>query len=110
MVYMLLYIIIGVFAVVEIVNLITELVHWVFDYKKETKTFLMTPVKGKRPDAEFMLRSLASKVKWMGKFRPTRVICLDCGVDEETKNICLAVCREYPFMEYMTKEEFEEIL
>ena len=47
MVYMFLYIVIGVFAVVGIVNLITELVHWVFDYKKETKTFLMTPVKGK---------------------------------------------------------------
>ena len=34
-----------------------------------------------------------------------RVLCVDCGMDEETRHICETICREYRFMEIVTPEE-----
>lgn len=60
---------------------------------------LITPVKGHSEDVEYTLRCCAAKVRWMGKMRPWKVVCLDEGMDESTKQVCEYICSEYEFME-----------
>lgn len=71
---------------------------------KET-TVLVVPVGGGREDVEFLLRSAAHRVKWMGGRDDKRVVCLDCGMDDETRCICRMLCGEYAFMSVARPEE-----
>ena len=66
----------------------------------------VAPVSGKCENAEYILRSAAAKVKWISRGRNDCVICLDCGMDDETKKICQKICRDYGFAKLLTKQEF----
>lgn len=66
---------------------------------------IVVPVTGHDEEAEFVLRSAAQRAKWMGGKDEKRVLCVDCGMDEETRHICETICREYRFMEIVTPEE-----
>lgn len=66
----------------------------------------VAPVSGKCENAEYILRSAAAKVKWISRGRNDCVICLDCGMDDETKRICQKICRDYGFAKLLTKQEF----
>ena len=61
-------------------------------------------------NAEYILRSAAAKVKWISRGRNDCVICLDCGMDDETKRICQKICRDYGFAKLLTKQEFFEMI
>ena len=66
----------------------------------------VAPVSGKCENAEYILRSAAAKVKWISRGRNDCVICLDCGMDDETKRICQKICRDYGFAKLLTNREF----
>lgn len=63
----------------------------------ETNT-LIIPIKGHKEDAEFVLRKAAIKLKWKNSGKNSSIICLDCGMDSETRKICSLVCKDYDFM------------
>lgn len=71
---------------------------------------LIEPIKGDRTDAEFLLRSAASKAMWLCGRSAGSVCCLDCGMDGETRKICETLCCEYPCMNLCTKEELCRII
>ena len=48
----------------------------------------IVPICGHNEEAEYLLRSAAARVKWADNGRERRVICLDCGMDLETRMIC----------------------
>ncbi len=68
------------------------------------KDFLvLVPVRGHDDTMEIELRCAVSRVKW---FRgQAQVICLDCGMDEETKMLCAASCEQLGGVMLMTPEE-----
>ena len=65
---------------------------------------------GKCENAEYILRSAAAKEKWISRGRNDCVICLDCGMDNETKRICQKICRDYGFAKLLTKQEFLKMI
>jgi hypothetical protein len=77
--------------------------------KGGNRLMMIVPIHGHNEEAELLLRSAATRVKWMDGVRRQRVICLDCGMDDETKEICEAVCRDYGFMEVCSVSEFEHL-
>lgn len=99
-----------VFAVIGVVAFVRELTYFLFRNKSDNTVMLVTPVRGKCEDAEYMLRSAAAKIKWVSRGRYDYVICLDCGMDEETKRICEKICSEYGFAKLVTKSEFFEMI
>lgn len=99
-----------VFAVMGIIALIREITFFIFSGKGESPVMLVTPISGKCEDAELILRSALSKVKWLSRGKHDCVICLDCDMDEETKRICEKICNEYGFAKLMSKSEFFEAL
>jgi hypothetical protein len=74
---------------------------------EEREIILIEPIGENQKNAEFVLRSAAGRVMWMGRFAPDRVICLDCGMDNETRKLCTLVTHDYPFMEICTKNEIQ---
>ena len=98
-------VLLGLIGVTEVVRLI---VFWMLSPGRGEKMLIVVPVTGHDEEAEFVLRSAAQRVKWMGGKDEKRVLCVDCGMDEETRHICEAICREYRFMEIVQPEELGE--
>lgn len=71
----------------------------------------VAPVSGKCENAEYILRSAAARVKWISRGRNDCVICLDCGMDDETKrNLPKNYVRDYGFAKLLTKQEFLKMI
>lgn len=66
--------------------------------KKGKVCFLLT-FHGHEEEAEMALRAAVQRLKWMGGREEKQVLCLDCGMDEETRRICEAMAREYDIIE-----------
>jgi hypothetical protein len=98
------------FAVIGICEMLKGIVKIFTKSKDDKEIILIEPICNQQEDAEYLLRSAAQKVKWMGKNGPDRVICLDCNMDNETKKLCEMVCCDYPFMEMCSKDEAFELL
>ena len=64
-------------------------------YKNNTENIFI-PLKGLKEDIEFVLRKAINDVKWGNKYK--NIICLDYGMDEETKKICRLMSKDYNFI------------
>ena len=63
---------------------------------------------GHSEDAEYVLRNTVSRVSWVSGSETKRIICLDVGMDEETRQICDIFSKEYDYIDTCTVEEFED--
>lgn len=70
--------------------------------------YLILPISGHDEEAEMSLRSAAERIKWIGS--EARLLCVDRGMDEETRSVCEFACRDYPEIEICRPEELENIL
>ena len=84
------------FFVLQFVNLKT----------KGEFSYILLPMKGKCEDAEVKIRAAATSVRWIEKGCAKSVICLDCGLDEESRKICEKTACDYTFVSVITKEKF----
>lgn len=103
-------VILVVFAVIGVIALVHDLSLYLFRYKCDGSVMFVTPIRGKCDDAELMLRSTAARVRWLGCGRHNYVICLDCDMDDETRQVCEKICEEYGFARLISKNEFFEIM
>ena len=87
-------------SLLGLIDLFRIIVCHLFKTKSDKKLIILVPIRSNSGDAEILLRSAAAKAMWVYCGSIERVICLDCGADEETKKICRRICDEYPFMEY----------
>ena len=99
-----------IFAVIGIIAFVRELSYLIFKDKSDNAIMFIAPINGKCEDAEYVLRSAAAKIKWISRGKNDYVICLDCGMDEETKNICENICKEYGFAKLLNKKEFFDMI
>ena len=59
---------------------------------------IVIPVKQHNEEIEFLLRRAIYKVLWDNPRKNTNIICLDCGMDYETRKICELMCKDYEFI------------
>lgn len=71
----------------------------------ETITMVVT-MQGHDESAEFRLKSAIEKLRWMGGPEKKRLICIDSGMDEETREIAEKICEHYPFVEICSSDQF----
>ena len=95
-----------VFAVIGICAFVRELTFFLFRNRKNNTVMFVAPVSGKCEMLNIFCEVLPTKVKWISRGRNDCVICLDCGMDDETKRICQKICRDYGFAKLLTKQEF----
>lgn len=99
-----------IFSLIGVVASVRFLVFRLYRSKQDYTIMLITPASGIAQDIEYTLRSCAAKVRWMGKVRPYKVICLDKGMDKTTRKVCETICSEYEFMTVMTQDELNTAL
>lgn len=99
-----------VFAVIGVISFVRDVTFYIFRYKKDNTVMFITPLKGKCEDAEYMLRSAAAKIKWISRGKNDYVICLDCDMDDNTREVCEKICNDYGFAKMINKKEFIEMI
>ena len=86
-----------IFGIVDIVKFI--LLSTMKIPKNSVNPAMVIPIHGHHSDIEQIIRGIINQLKWMNNHNKTRVICLDCGMDSETKRICEILCSEYSCLE-----------
>ena len=75
------------------------------------EVILVLPFHGRVEDAEYQLRRFASQYQEMAKDVDSGwMICLDKGMDAETRTICEMVCSEFSFMNLCTAAQLEKLI
>lgn len=98
------------FLIMGLVETCRLLLLWLLRPEKMEEVALVLPLTGHVEDAEYLLRSAAQSFQWDRTRCPKRLLCVDGGMDQETKEICLHLQRELPFLEICTPEELKEKL
>lgn len=98
------------FLIMGLVETCRLLLLWLLRPEKMEEAALVVPLTGHVEDAEYLLRSAAQSFQWDRSRCPKRLICVDGGMDQETKEICLHLQRELPFLEICSPQELGEVL
>lgn len=99
-----------IFAVMGIIYCVREITYFLYRNKDDYSIIIVTPLESEKHNAEFILRGAASRLKWFCHGGKDCVLCIDCDMDEETENICKALCKEYGFIRLIKKQELVNIL
>ncbi len=75
---------------------------------KDCAGVLVIPVSGHRDDIEYVIRSAAAQCGWSRR-QGRRALLLDKGMDEETRRIAEAICREVEVVSLCREEKIQEI-
>ncbi len=93
--------------IIGLVEVIRYAILKIMTVKDDSNELLVLPIYGHNEEAEFLLRSAATKLRWNDLNNEKLIVCLDCGMDEETKHICNTISLEYDFMRVYNMNEFE---
>ena len=98
----------AVLGLVEVFRLILFL----FSFKKKDsyESILIIPVYGKDEKIEMKLRSEITSINWIAENIRRPIVCLDLGMDKETRNICEIFSQEYNFIELCSLDDFNKII
>lgn len=76
----------------------------------DKKIYVIIPIDESCENIEQIVRSNIERCRLMGKSKWTKIICVDYGCEKEYQQILFLLCKEYPFLEYITAEEFSKRL
>ena len=93
-------------AVVGIIELLRAVLFSLLKTDNPGRFYLVLSFSGHDEQAEAALRSASERARWFCD--DVQVVCLDAGMDEETRRICELVCSETPGILLMTPAEFQE--
>ena len=96
-------------AVVGIVCLLHRFLIWLLKTDNPGKLLLIMTLKGHDEKAEFTLRSAIERMRWLGNGE-VRLICVDCGMDRETRTVCELLSLDLPSISLCYPEELCEII
>lgn len=102
-------VILVVLAVIGIIEIVREIIKFA-SAPKNTDSVLILPFSGHIEDIEFIVRTVAVNSHCKKGGENTTVICLDKGMDEETKKLCECVCGDYDFVFLSEENELNTFL
>mgnify|MGYP000327958776 CR=1 FL=1 len=97
-------------TIVGLVEIVRMIILALLKINCDNDTWQVIPLSGHNEKAEMLLRSAATKVEWSFGMKRHKVICLDVGMDDETRLICEIICSEYNFMKICTQDEFIDMM
>ncbi len=77
---------------------------------KISDSVMIIPISENNENVEFAVRSAAAAAKYISILKNQKIICLDCGMDNETRTICEKLCADYGFISIMTTDELQKYL
>ncbi len=95
------------FLLIGVISSCRMVVFWLLKPDDPLERDIVVTLSGHMPQAEYLLREAAEQIQWMPGKKARRLICVDGGMDEETREICEYLKREIPFLEICTPGELE---
>ncbi len=96
-------------AVVGAADLVRFLIYRTLRSKNPGKLYLILTISGHEEGAEVMLTSAIERLKWISG-EEKKLICIDDGMDEETRKVCGIISAQNPGVEICTPQELAELL
>ena len=96
-------------AIMGMVWLVKQLILLIFKDDKDTRYNIIILIKNHNEDIEFTVRCVATRLKWSGT-KLNNIICLDCGTDNETLDICRTLSKDMPFIKVTDKSNLSSII
>lgn len=93
-------------ATIGFVELIRICILILTETKSQRYSAIIVPIYGHDEDVEIHLRSLIAAIRWSDSCKIEQLICLDCGMDNETRIICDRLHNEYDFLQIYTPQEY----
>ena len=80
--------------------------------KKEfsENALLLIPIYGHNAKIEMILRNAITNAKWLNGANYRQIICLNLGMNDETRRICEVFSEEFDFIEIYSLKEFNEAM
>lgn len=75
---------------------------------KINNSAIIVPIGKDSNQTEFLVRSAIAKTRWLNLNKNQQIICLDCGMNDESKEICRHLCEKYPFISIKTADELKK--
>lgn len=100
---------ISLLAIAGAVDLIRFLAHRLLKSKNCGKLVIFVPVSGHDESAEYRITGALERLDWVPG-GDGRVICVDCGMDEETAAVCRIISARNAGVELYTPSELSEML
>lgn len=97
-------------AIVGLTEVCRFLILWLLQPRKAGRMVVLLAVQGHDEEMEYRLKSVAEKMKWMNGTENKEIVCVDCGMDEETKTICEKICERNSFIYFCSNRELPQIL
>lgn len=76
-----------------------------FIHGKLPPCILVLAMDGDKDDAEFIIRSIAERIRWKKDLPYSEVVVADGGIGEKTTRILAALCDEYEFLKVVPAEK-----
>lgn len=95
------------FAVIGIIDVYKTLSLAMYS-PKINNSIIILPIGPDSGNTEFIVRCAIAKVRWLNIGKDQQIVCLDCGMSSESREICCKLCEKYPFLSIMTIEELKD--
>lgn len=76
----------------------------------DSNAILLIPICGHNEEIEMILRNAISNAKWLSSMSNQKIVCLDLGMDAETKRICEIICEECELVEIYSLKDFNNAI
>lgn len=88
-VFIVLFIILSIFG---LVNIVRKIIMWLLKYD-DGEIITVIPIKGHCENIEYRIRCAYERASWSSENH--RIICLDKGMDDETRILCNKICDRF---------------
>lgn len=87
-------------ALYGLAQLIGQLICWIWRPRREIPALLILPVSGHCEDMEYTLRRALMRHRWAAAHPGGRILLMDAGMDEETRQLAQVVCDRLDGVEF----------
>lgn len=98
------------FSLLGFVTTLRLIVLRIFKPKESDSILLLSANKSSAEDIEYTLRAWATRICWMGKSAPQKIVIAENELNYESKEICRRMCKEYKFISMADINDLSEAL
>lgn len=81
-----------ILSIIGLVSVVRKIIMWLLKYD-EDEIITVIPIKGHCENVEYRIRCAYERANWSSENH--RIICLDKGMDNETRTLCNKVCDRF---------------
>ena len=98
-------ILLALLMIVGLTDVFRMLCNWFLKTRVKGKIVYLLPLSGHSEEAEIALRGAVHRLRWFSGKEEKKIICVDCGVDKETAEVCRKAAEVLRGTSFCSREE-----